>query len=128
MSEQKPSPNILIVEDEEVSKNILVALISKLNASHSTATNADEARIHLNEQKFDLVLMDVLLSGQSGLELTKEIRHKEASSREHTLIVAITSLDSKEDKQRCLEAGMDGYFAKPINRAMFLTFLKNLLK
>jgi CheY-like chemotaxis protein len=128
MSEQKLPHKVLIVEDEEVSQKVLLALFGRLQVTPTIATNAKEARAALNNESFDLVLMDIMLPELSGLEITKEFRIKEATLNRRTLIVAITSLDSKEDKQRCLEAGMDGYFAKPINRVMFLDFLKNLLK
>lgn len=128
MSEEKPPHKVLIVEDEEASQKILAAIFDRLKLTPIIFNNAEDARAILEKESFDLILMDVLLPGLSGIDLTKEIRIKEASQRKHTLIVAITSLDSKDDKKRCLEAGMDGYFAKPINRSMFMAFLQNLLK
>src|SRR5205807_6332802 len=73
-----------------------------------------EALAALDREIFDLVLMDVQMPDMDGLEVTAAIRLKEKASGGHLPIVAMTAHAMKGDRERCLEAGMDGYVTKPI--------------
>ena len=128
MSESPKQKKVLIVEDEEVSQKIIANLCEKLGITPTLANSSEQAISALSAEHFDLILMDVMLPGLSGIELTKEIRAKENNSDQRTLIVAVTSMDPKEGKAKCLESGMDGFFTKPLNRLMFWTFLQKILK
>ena len=128
MSSETTARKILIVEDEEVSQKILANLCEKLGIIPTIAGTSDQAKSLLTAQAFDLILMDVNLPGLSGIDLTKEIRIKEQETAKRTLIVAITGMEAKEGKSKCLDAGMDGFFTKPLNRLMFWTFLQKVLK
>jgi CheY-like chemotaxis protein len=128
MSESSRKNRVLIVEDEEVSQKILANLCEKLGITPTLATTAEEAKTALASNYFDLILMDVGLPGLSGIEFTKEIRAKENGKDNRSLIVAITGMDAKEGKNKCIEAGMDGFFPKPLNRMMFWTFLQKIFK
>ena len=74
-----------------------------------------EAVAALDQQRFDLVLMDVQMPNMDGIEATRIIREKEHTVDRHTPIVAMTAGAMKGDEEHCLEAGMDGYVSKPIN-------------
>ncbi len=128
MSSETSSKKVLIVEDEEVSQKILANLCEKLGIVPAIAGTAEQAMNFISQDNFDLILMDVNLPGFSGIQLTKEIRMNEQASNKRTLIVAITGIDAKEGRAQCLEAGMDGFFPKPLNRMMFWTFLQKVLK
>jgi CheY-like chemotaxis protein len=69
----------------------------------------------LKEGKFDIILMDVEMPEMSGIEATRVIRKTEAGTKQHIPIVAMTAYAMKEDRQRCLDAGMDTYISKPVN-------------
>lgn len=77
--------------------------------------NGREALEKLEEQTFDLVLMDVQMPEMDGFEATRQIRKKEtALDLPHLPIVAMTAYAMKGDRERCLDSGMDGYVSKPI--------------
>src|SRR5208283_3818498 len=80
-----------------------------------TAGNGRVAIERLEEASFDLVLMDVQMPEMDGFEATAMIRKKEETTRGHLPIIAMTAHAMQGDKQRCLDAGMDGYLSKPLN-------------
>jgi two-component system sensor histidine kinase/response regulator len=80
----------------------------------TVANNGQEAISLLERSSFDLVLMDVQMPLIDGLEATRIIRKREKETRTHMPIVALTAHAIKGDEERCIEAGMDSYLAKPI--------------
>lgn len=128
MSQDKPPPRVLLVEDDATSRAIVTALLGRLGIEPQLAANADEVHKALSQGIFNLIVMDVMLDGVSGIEITKQIRAKESGTANHTLIVALTGLNTPEDRKKCLDAGMDGYFSKPINRVHLLEFFKKVLR
>ena len=79
------------------------------------AGNGKEALLLLTTHRFDLVLMDIQMPEMDGLTTTKKIRESERGTRMHMPIIAMTAHAMKGDRERCLEAGMDGYVSKPIS-------------
>jgi len=79
------------------------------------AGNGREALQMLEVGEFDLILMDVEMPQMDGLETTRAIRAREAESGQHIPIVAMTAYASKEDQEKCLEAGVDSYLSKPLS-------------
>jgi len=77
-------------------------------------TNGREVLDALAEQGFDVVLMDVQMPEMDGFEATAAIRERERSSGKHATIIAMTAHAMKGDRERCFEAGMDGYVSKPL--------------
>jgi len=82
----------------------------------AVAENGRKAAEALEREKFDLLLTDVQMPEMDGFELTEMIRSKERKTGEHMPIIAMTAMAITGDKERCLEAGMDGYVSKPINQ------------
>ena len=107
---------ILLVEDNAINQILAQRLIRKRGHNIVVANNGREALAALESERFDLILMDIQMPEMSGLEVTAAIRRKEKDTGEHIPIVATTASAMKEDKERCLEAGMDGYISKPIER------------
>ena len=112
-SEQK-SERILLAEDNKVNQRLAIRLLEKLGYHTSLAENGQEALDLLQKETFDLILMDVQMPILNGLDATTQIRLKEQDSGQHIPIIALTAHALKEDRQRCLDAGMDNYLAKPI--------------
>lgn len=112
---------ILIVEDDKVSQLFLSALLKKRNIEILTANNGEEALKIAKDNFVDLILMDIQMPIMDGLTATKEIRLEE-SSRKRIPIIALTAYASIADRDKCLEAGIDDYLAKPID-VMMLNYL-----
>jgi PAS domain S-box-containing protein len=106
--------NILLVEDSLINQKLAVALLEGEGHRVTVVHNGREAIDALDDGGFDLVVMDVQMPEMDGLEATARIRAKQRQTGSRTPILAMTAYALKGDRQRCLEAGMDGYIAKPI--------------
>ena len=108
------SLQILLAEDGLVNQKVAVSLLEQRGHRVTIANNGQEALSALDRESFDVVLMDVQMPVMDGFEATQRIRQQEAASGLHTAIIAMTAHAMKGDRERCLEAGMDGYIPKPI--------------
>jgi CheY-like chemotaxis protein len=106
-----------------VNQRLAVKLLEKQGHSVRVANNGREALDTLEQETFDLVLMDVQMPVLSGLEAAVMIREKEKESGEHTRIIALTANAMSGDREKCLAAGMDGYLSKPIRVEELLAVL-----
>lgn len=106
--------NVLLAEDNEVNQEVAVRLLEKRGHTVTVAGNGRQAMEALAAGSFDLVLMDVQMPEMDGIEATLNIRAEERQNGQHQPIVAMTALVMKGDRERCVEAGMDGYLSKPI--------------
>ncbi|NQT16066.1 MAG: response regulator, partial [Planctomycetes bacterium] len=106
---------ILLAEDNAVNQRLAVAILRKRDYEVEVVDNGKEAVEAWQRGVYDLVLMDVQMPVMSGFEATAAIRAAEEPRGTHTPIVAMTAHAMKGDRQRCLDAGMDGYVAKPID-------------
>jgi len=108
--------HLLLVEDNPINQLLAQRLIDKRGDTLVVASSGREALELLATQQFDLILMDIQMPEMSGIEVTAAIREKEKGTDQHIPIIATTASAMKEDKDRCLEVGMDAYLAKPIDR------------
>ncbi len=106
--------HILVAEDNAVNQAVILRVLEKMGHSSVLAHNGKEALALAFSQKFDLVFMDVQMPEMDGLAATEAIRQREKSSGTHLPIFAMTAHAMKGDRERCLQAGMDGYITKPI--------------
>jgi PAS domain S-box-containing protein len=111
---------ILVAEDNPVNQQLALHLLERRGHSAIVAENGREALAAIEKNIFDLVLMDVQMPEMGGLEATRAIREKEKSTGKHLPVVAMTAHAMQGDRERCLEAGMDGYLAKPLDPKIFL--------
>jgi len=108
---------VLVVEDNAVAQKVAFSLLNSMNCHVDVASSGDEAITKIMKNHYDLIFMDIGLGqGADGYEVTKQIRNKEKDN-EHTPIVALTAHAAEENKQHCIEAGMDAVLAKPITKA-----------
>ena len=107
--------NILVVEDNAINQVLAMRLLEKRGHSVSVAGSGLEALKATQIKNFDLVLMDVQMPGMDGFEAAAIIRQRESAAGRHTPIIAMTAHAMKGDRQRCLDAGMDGYVMKPVD-------------
>ena len=107
---------ILLVEDNTINQILAQRLVHKRGDQIVVTNNGREALAVLERERFDLILMDVQMPEMSGIEVTAAIRRKEKDTGGHIPIIATTASAMKEDRERCLDAGMDAYISKPIER------------
>ena len=105
---------ILLVEDNPVNQAVATQFLEKRGHQVFVAGNGRVALEVLEKQTPDLVLMDVQMPEMDGLQATAAIRKGELESGNHMPIIAMTAHAMSGDKERCLEAGMDGYVSKPL--------------
>jgi CheY-like chemotaxis protein len=103
-----------LVEDGLTNRKLAVGLLERRGHVVSVAEDGQLALASLEHETFDVILMDVQMPVMDGLEATREIRQRERLTGGHTPIIAMTAHALKGDRERCLEAGMDGYLAKPV--------------
>lgn len=104
---------ILVVDDNVTNLKLIEYLLQAKGYDVLTAVDAESALEAVRSKRPSLVLMDLQLPGMDGLELTRRLK-SDPSTRE-ILIVAVTAYAMKGDEQRALDAGCDGYIAKPID-------------
>ncbi len=110
------SLRILLAEDNAVNQRLAVRLLEKRGHRVELASNGREALTALEKESYDLVLMDVQMPEMDGLEATRALREKEKKkSGTRQMVIALTAHAMKGDRERCLDAGMDGYLSKPIH-------------
>ena len=126
LAEARRRLRILLAEDNPVNQRVGAAILEKHGHSVALAANGKEAIQTLERQAFDLVLMDVQMPEMDGFEATRVIRERERATGGHVPIVATTAHALKGDRERCIEAGMDEYIAKPIRPAALIELVERL--
>ncbi len=114
LSEHRKNAHILIVEDNEINQHVLHKTLEKLGFNHiDIVTNGLEAVKAVDEIPYNLIFMDCQMPEMDGYSATREIR---AHHKHHLPIVAMTAHALKDDRIKCLAAGMNDYVSKPITR------------
>jgi signal transduction histidine kinase/DNA-binding response OmpR family regulator len=106
---------VLLAEDNAVNQKLAVRMLEKRGHRVRLADNGLAALAALETGQFDVILMDVQMPEMDGLEATAAIRQREQERGTHVPIIAMTAHNMKGDRDRCLQAGMDGYISKPIS-------------
>ena len=120
------SLRVLVADDNAVNRKLAASILSRAGHNAILVTNGQEAVAAMTRERFDVVLMDVEMPVMGGFEATRLIRELEACSGTRTPIIAVTTRAMKEDREACLEAGMDGFVPKPVESAKLLEMLENL--
>ncbi len=105
---------ILLAEDNKVNQKVASTMLTKRGHLVTIAENGKQALDILSRELFDLVLMDIQMPEMDGYEATRVIRQQEKTAGAHIPIIAMTAHALKGDREKCIEAGMDDYIAKPI--------------
>ena len=115
--------HILIVDDDDRIRGLLKDYLTENNYIVSTAENSDNAKEKLNFLKFDIIILDVMMPGQNGYELTKEIKKNMKIP-----VILLTAKGEVENRIKGLELGADDYISKPFEPKELLLRIKNIIK
>lgn len=115
---------ILVAEDNPVNQKVALRLLKKLGYSADIAHNGMQAVEKVQENVYDLVLMDMQMPELDGIGATREIIHLIPEARNRPRIIAMTANAMKEDVNRCMNAGMDDFLSKPVR----LEILDNMIR
>ena len=120
---EKIKYHILVVDDDDRIRELVKEYLNENGFIVSTGNSAEEAKTRLEYFKFDLIVLDVMMPGQNGFELTKEI--KKYSS---VPIILLTAKSEVESRIEGLELGADDYLGKPFEPKELLLRIKNIIK
>tara|TARA_B100001057_G_C22568246_1_gene840094 strand:- start:145 stop:822 length:678 start_codon:yes stop_codon:yes gene_type:complete len=120
---EKIKYHILVVDDDDRIRELVKEYLKENKFVISTANSAEEAKIKLDYFKFDLIVLDVMMPGQSGFELTKEIKKNSTVP-----IILLTAKGEVENRIEGLELGADDYLGKPFEPKELLLRIKNIIK
>lgn len=116
---------VLVVEDNPVNQKVVTAVLRKRGYAVTVAANGQEALDELRRRSYAVILMDVQMPILDGLETTRRIRANPALR--HTPVIAMTAHAMNGDRERCLEAGMNAYLAKPVDHAHLLGVVEEFI-
>ena len=119
---EKIKSHILVVDDDDRIRELVKQYLVENEFVVSTANNAADAKIKIGYFKFDLIVLDVMMPGQTGFELTKEIKKKSNQP-----IILLTAKGEVENRVFGLELGADDYLAKPFEPKELLLRIKNII-
>jgi signal transduction histidine kinase/ActR/RegA family two-component response regulator len=121
---------ILVVENDPLNARLLAAILHQAGYSCDIAYNATDCRACMRNLHYDLLLMDLNMPKMDGFELTARIREEESHSAktkaQASIIIAVTAWAMTGMKERCLDAGMDGYLSKPVIREELANMIEDL--
>ena len=120
---EKIKNHILIVDDDNRIRELVKEYLRTNKFIVSAANSAEEAKIKLNYFKFDLIVLDVMMPGQNGYDLTKELKKSS-----NIPIILLTAKGEVENRIRGLELGADDYLGKPFDPKELLLRIKNIIK
>lgn len=120
---QEDKKHILIVDDDDRIRELLREYLQNNNFYTTTAKDSLDAKKKISLLKFDLIILDIMMPGQSGLELTREIKEKSDQP-----IILLTAMGETSDRVSGLETGAEDYLPKPFEPKELLLRIKNILK
>ena len=114
--------HILVVDDDDGIRSLVKKYLNENNFLVTTANSAEDASEKINIIKFDLIILDIMMPGQDGYELTKDIRQSSL-----TPIIHLTAMNESENRVHGLEIGADDYLPKPFEPKELILRIKNIL-
>ena len=120
---QEDKKHILVVDDDEGIRTLLGRFLFEQGYAVSMAGNADEAMMFLTQYKFDLLILDVMMPGQNGFDLLKDLR-----SDNNVPVLMLTAMGETESRILGLQTGADDYLPKPFDTTELILRIKNIFK
>jgi len=118
---------VLLAEDEPINRILIETILKQQGVQVTAVENGEAAVKEACSGAYQMVLMDVQMEGMDGLEATREIRKHERKHGGHVDIVALTAQAMPGDREKCLQAGMDDYLAKPLEKTQLLEVIAKFL-
>lgn len=125
-SSNKPLANVLIVEDNEINRLVVMEMLSRINVSAQQAIDGLDGVMSAKAKKFDAIFMDVSMPGMDGLTATQKIREGSGPNVD-TPIIALTAHSLEDDKEKCLNAGMNMVLTKPVSISQLKRAIEGLM-
>ena len=120
---KKYKAHVLVVDDDDRIRELLKEYLTEENYLISTSNNAENAKQKIEMIKFDIIILDIMMPGQSGLDLTHSLREKI-----NTPIILLTAMGEPNERIEGLEKGADDYLAKPFEPKELVLRIQNILK
>lgn len=119
----KDKPHILVVDDDTRLRSLLQRFLREQQFAVSTAKDAPQARLFLQQYKFDMLIVDVMMPGETGFEFLSDLRRDN-----NVPVIMLTAMGDAPDRINGLECGADDYLAKPFEPKELILRIKNILK
>lgn len=115
--DKQPVISVLLVEDHEINRKLAAIMLERMGYRLSLANDGQQALALLAQQRFDVVLMDVMMPVMDGLAALRHLREQESLYGSRTPVLMVTAHAMTGDKERFMAAGADGYVSKPMSQA-----------
>ncbi|WP_146183829.1 response regulator [Limnohabitans sp. T6-20] len=112
-----PTWSVLLVEDHEINRKLAEIMLQRMGYRYAIAADGQQALDRLAVERFDVVLMDVMMPVMDGVTALRQLRIQEASTGHRTPVLMVTAHAMTGDKERFIAAGADGYVSKPMSQA-----------
>jgi two-component system sensor histidine kinase/response regulator len=129
LGETPPRPRVLLAEDDESNQLVLRIMLERRGYSVRIVANGRQALAALDEESFDLLLLDVRMPEMDGWQVVTSLRKDEGENPAcgRLPVIALTAMAQESDRDRCLQAGMDEYLSKPLRVADLYATLDRVL-
>jgi CheY-like chemotaxis protein len=118
--------SVLVAEDNKFNQKVIQRMLERRGHTVRVVSNGSETLAALEQSAIDLVLLDVNMPELDGFEVIKIIRGREKTGGKHLHVIALTALSGKRDRERCIDAGMDDFLAKPVRAAEVYAMLERV--
>ena len=119
--------SVLLVEDHEINRKLAEIMLQRMGYRYATAADGQQALDRLAQERFDVVLMDVMMPVMDGITALRELRAREAGGGRRTPVLMVTAHAMTGDKERFIAAGADGYVSKPMSLAELQTEISRVI-
>ena len=109
--------SILLVEDHDINRKLAEIMLQRMGYRYATANDGQQALDRLASERFDVILMDVMMPEMDGITAVRLLREREAQTGRRSVVLMVTAHAMTGDKERFLAAGADGYVSKPMSQA-----------
>mgnify|MGYP000095952289 CR=1 FL=1 len=116
-SRQDHALSILLVEDHDINRKLAEIMLQRMGYRYATANNGQQALDRLAKERFDVILMDVMMPEMDGITAVRLLREREAQSGRRSVVLMVTAHAMTGDRERFMSAGADGYVSKPMSQA-----------